>query len=386
MASLVKDERLNPASGKREPYYRIKYRQDGRQKTEALGFVLARQAAKLLALWEAERLGAVAGAPPTRAPASKVTLAGLGGDRLVAWMRAQGRAAKTVISAQTSWRHLERLLGDVAVAELGQADADRYVAARREEGAKGRTIQIELMHLVQLVQIACDDGLREEPLVVKKPGTQDSRAAVWLTADQAQRLLAALPWSADPVSCLAVYAALELGLRPGELLSRRWEDVRWDQAQHGAIWVGPRLDDEGLPTWQTKTRRNRTLPLTPGLRAALAQWWMAHGRPGEGWLLPSPRDTSKPLGTFRGTLKAACRLAQVPLLHPHALRHCWATRMAQAGIPRVVTQALGGWTSPVVLEKVYEHATSDLEGDALSRASLGGVSDRRILTLARARR
>ena len=191
-------------------------------------------------------------------------------------------------------------------------------------------------------------------------------------ADDTILLLKNLPWQQDPVSSLAIYMALDLGLRKGELLSRRWEDVRLKQGQQGALWVGTRVEN-GEVTWKTKTKSSRTIPLTPGLRMALEEELIRQGQPTTGWVFPSSKVPENPLGTFRGTLVAACKRAGLPVLHPHALRHTWATRMAVKGVPRPITMALGGWKSPSVLETVYQHSVSDLEAGAIAGAALPKV-------------
>jgi len=54
-----------------------------------------------------------------------------------------------------------------------------------------------------------------------------------------------------------IVAALETGMRKGELLGLQWEDVRWLQ------------NEVRLPAPKTKTRRDRKIPISPTLREVL---------------------------------------------------------------------------------------------------------------------
>jgi integrase len=394
MAHLVPKKRKNPDTGQIETYYRIGWLEDGRQRTEALGFLPKDEAKRHLKWWEAEREAsaqkAEAGgqAPQPPGPGSRRSLKGYVVDRLIPWMEAEGRKPKTITSARTSSAHLDRLLGNVDLADLNRRHVERYIAIRRGEGAKARTIGIELGHLAQVLERAVEDRHRDEVFKVRKPGLNDSRSHVWLTAEQSEQLLAVLPWAQRRDACMAIYTALELGMRSGEILSRRWEDVRWEQTANGALWIGPRLNEDGRKTWEPKRGRCRTLPLTENLRAALLRHHVQAGSPTSGWIFASATNPGHPLRTFRGTLRLACKRAGVPKVHPHALRHTWATRMARGGTPMATTQVLGGWSSPSILIRIYQHATSELEGQALEGVSLSappiaatGVEARQALQL-----
>jgi integrase len=297
-------------------------------------------------------------------------------ERVIPHFIAQGRAEKSIISAKTSIKHLERLLGNLTLKDVTAQSVDAYVGTRRREGAKGRTIQIEFGPLHLALRLAKRDGYIEVVPQLQRPCADDSKEAIFLTEEQALKLFEELPWTTEPASALAIYASLELGWRKGECLTRRWEDVRWNQGSHGAIHVGSRLDESRQATWKTKKRRARTIALTAALRQVLQEWWMRLGRPQKGWVFPSPYHPESHLGSYTKGLKAACARAKIPVVHPHALRHSWATRAAIIGVPRMVAMAIGGWTDPRVLEKVYQHSITEVEVEAVQAVSLGRPDSR----------
>ncbi|HNC97854.1 MAG TPA: site-specific integrase, partial [Myxococcota bacterium] len=324
---------------------------------------------KAKATLEASGLG---GGPPKTSPPSCPSLAEYLESRVIPYLEARGRAEKTMVSVRTSKKHLVRLMGDRKLSEVSPAIVDAYVSVRRKEKAKGRTIQIEFGPLLLALKLALKDGLIPALPSLHRPTADDSRPHVFLTEEQSMKLLKELPWQLEPASAMAIYTCLELGTRRGECLSRRWEDIRWNQGDYGAIHIGRRVKD-GATTWNTKTRVSRTVSLTPGLKTALQEWWLRQGRPDEGWIFPSPFHPEQPLGNFKKSLKEACRRAGVPLLHPHALRHSWATRAAIAGVPKVIAMAVGGWKDPRTLEGVYQHSVSELEAQAVVKNSLGSL-------------
>lgn len=364
MASLNGQKRKNPETGKMEMYWRIEWREAGHKKSLVLGYLPKKEAERLCAA----HIAAGGDQPQTTAPASKPLLREWLNKRFYKWLEAQGKADKTLESARHSFRSLELHMGDLRLDQITAITSDTYIVKRKKDGVKTRTIQIELGILTQALRLAVEDGELAAMPKIRKPSNTDARPAKFLTTAESSKLLSALPWQREPSTALAIYMGLELGLRSGEILTRRWEDVRWGQTAFGALHIGPRMEGEKL-VWHTKTRRARTVPLTEALLEHLRSWWNQQGSPETGWILPG-RVEGEPLTSFKKGLRLACERAGVPSIHPHALRHSWATRMAISGAPRATTQALGGWTSPRVLEAVYQHSTTELEAEALQIASV----------------
>src|SRR5439155_22334112 len=90
--------------------------------------------------------------------------------------------------------------------------------------------------------------------------------------EEAQRLLAALPERDRPVWATALYA----GLRRGELMALRWENV--DLAA-GVIRVERSYDDKGRVEIEPKSRAGkRTVPIVGALRDVLVAYRASHDR------------------------------------------------------------------------------------------------------------
>lgn len=169
---------------------------------------------------------------------------------------------------------------------------------------------------------------------------------------------AALLAHANPLLKDVIVAALETGMRKGELLSLVWRQVRWLQK------------DLYLPGGKTKARRDRKIPISPALREILTrrQYGMTLG--------PNPQEFkygaehyvfgneagqqikdvktawentvlkahgTKPERARGGRLSAECRakLAEIDL-HEHDLRHEAGSRKLEAGWPLHAVSAFLG--------------------------------------------
>ncbi|MFH2203385.1 MAG: site-specific integrase, partial [Elusimicrobiota bacterium] len=144
------------------------------------------------------------------------------------------------------------------------------------------------------------------------------------------------------VVLIGVYA----GLRRGELLSLRWEDVDFVS---GMLKVVPR---DG---WSPKDREPREIPMCKALRKHLKAWRAACGR-GEKVL---PWD--KPFGAFSSAFTRILRNAGIKRGSLHALRHTFASWLAIAGVDTARIAKLMGHSS-IVTTQIYTHLMpSDLK-------------------------
>ncbi len=139
-----------------------------------------------------------------------------------------------------------------------------------------------------------------------------------------------------------IIAALDTGMRRGELLSLTWLDV-------------------GLPTrtirlraFNTKTAKAREVPISDRLAVELERLKLASSESGLVFAC----------GDVKRSFTTACRLAGIDDLHFHDLRHTFATRMIQAGMPIAEVARLLGHSS-VQMTYRYSNATAE----TISRAA-----------------
>lgn len=149
----------------------------------------------------------------------------------------------------------------------------------------------------------------------------------------------------------AFYLLATLGLRRGEVLGLRWQDIDWE---HGAINIRRTLSwVRGEAVFQEpKTRGSaRTLPLPRSTLEVLREWrkkWLEEKlKLGNGWpdydlVFPSEVHTPMHPRNFLRAYKTLLREANLPPVSLHALRHSYATLLLTEGEnPRVVQEMLG---------------------------------------------
>lgn len=388
MAWLAEKKRVNRASNKKETYFVLAWRDAaGKVKTKGLGFCTKEEAKQALKVVEGKL--AVGEAPePTPTDAGSLGVEPQGYtlrrylEEVYLPVVQRDMAPKTYESAKTSVKNLVAFAGDAALHTVDYALVDRYVTTRRAAGRRSRTIIIELRVLRGALCHAVDSGVL--PHLPKLPTVmdRDRQPHRFLTAAESVRVLEALrpldeqphvvtrgkpPVTRDRLAYLAVLMALNTGMRRNEILSRGWEDVRWDQGSHGVLLV------RAKPSigFQVKTRRERAIPLTPDLRDELTTAHRVAGSPDSGWIFPSPIDPSVPRKAFVKALRHACDRAGLPRIHPHGLRHTWASRLAISGVDRTTLMELGGWTEGRMLDEVYAHTTDARKDEVMAKSGIG---------------
>lgn len=393
MAWLTETKRTNKKTGKKETYFAIQWREEsGKVRTKALGFLPKSEATRYLKMFEGKLAAGEDVEPPSSAPgsteveakasAAPVMTLGRYLDTVYLDVVERDRSKRTAESARSAAKAVKKRLGDLPIAEVDYAALDQYISARRAEGRKTRTVAIEVWLVKGCLEHA--EACKVIPLMPRLPRVKgrDAKPHRFLSPEESKRLLSALkpfdeqphvvtrgkpPINRDRLTYLAVLMALNLGMRKREILTRRWEDVRWKQGRHGALLIAAQ-DAAGF---EVKTRKNRTVPLTPELRAELEKAHAEAGTPTAGWIFPARGDKEGPRQDFGIALRRACQRAGVPVVGPHALRHTWASRLAMAGVDRKALMDLGGWSSGQMLDQVYAHVTSDHLEEVMARSGLG---------------
>jgi len=246
----------------------------------------------------------------------------------------------------SSFRKLDRIIqiwgADTQVDDVNTDKVDDLIATLRIEGRKGTrkgtlseaTINRYLSALSAFLNFCQARDIRKRPLPKLEWRDEDEGRIRWLSYDEEAQLMELLP---KPYSTM-VYIALRTGLRVSELIG-----LEVDQ-----------LSPEWVHLWGTDTKsgKNRSVPISPGVYAALRPL-VSEGTMPDYWQLRNEWDKAR----------AKMGLTSDPTFVFHACRHSYATRAIQAGVNvRVLQELMGHSTIKTTLR--YAHVDDQTKKQA----------------------
>ena len=308
--------------------------------------------------------------------AGKLTL----GEYLERWL---SDSLKGTVRASTCERHeinvrvhISPALGRVLLKALTPAHVRALHREKLDTGLATATVRKIHSTLHKALAQAVADGLiprNAADVKAPRPAPEEMRP---LSEAEACAFLDAAKDSGDRFEPLYVLA-ITTGLRRGELLGLRWDDV---DLQRGTLRVGRALVREGGRhlLGETKTRRGRRqVNLTPRTVAALkahrkrqlerkvklASLYKDHGL-----IFPSETGTPvNPENLVKRSFKPLLKKAGLPEIRFHDLRHTCATLLLGRGVhPKIVQELLGHATIAMTLDN-YSHYLPSM-GDQASGA------------------
>ena len=220
-----------------------------------------------------------------------------------------------------------------SIADLRGADVQAYVEARLAAGISSGTVNAELSDLWSFLNYLEERGHPVNPSVfrVKRPKREDPLPR-FLSESDFRRLESTMLQATesgdrdDLLDRTWFYLFSEAGLRLSEVCDLRLGDVD--------------LAARRLIVRQGKDNRDRSVPLSPTLLAALKAYLPVRGNAQSDHLLIY-RGLMVKAGLIRGRLHRYGQQAQVEV-SPHRLRHTLATRLLNEGMPITSLQHLLG--------------------------------------------
>ena len=271
--------------------------------------------------------------------------------------------------------HLAPALGHHQLAKLGPEHVQKMMNQKLAAGLSPRTVQYLRAVLRRALGQAVKWGVatRNVATLTDPPRVERPEMQV-LTPDQARAFLDTV--RGDRLE--ALYAvALALGLRQGEALGLRWQDVDLDADVLHVRVALQRIRGEKARLVEPKTRQSRrTLPLPPPIvaqlrthRARQLEDRLLAGRrwQGEEWGLVFATTLGGPLDARHVVyyFKRQLGRAGLPDIRFHDLRHsCASLLLAQNVHPRVVMEILGHSTITLTMN-TYSHVMPQAQRQAV---------------------
>jgi integrase len=272
-------------------------------------------------------------------------------------------------------RHLKPALGRRMLAELSPRDVQAYMNQKLAAGLSARTVQYHRAVLRRALGQALKWGdvarnvatLVDPPRLVRKEiePLDVEQAGAFLGAIRGHRLEALFT------------VALALGLREGEALGLRWQDIDLDGARLRVRQQVQRIKGKGLQFTEPKTERSRrTLALPPfavdALRDHRVRQLQERLLAGNSWrdndlvfpsTLGTPMDASNLIGQYHRLLKQA----GLPPRRVHDLRHTCATLLLVQGEDLRVVMEVLGHSQISLTANTYQHVAESLKRGAADK-------------------
>lgn len=258
--------------------------------------------------------------------------------------------------------HVDRLKlllpywGDIPLGRITKAAAREYRAYRHQtkKNLSDTTVNRDLECLRHMLFWAVDEGILLANPLSRVPMVRERRKPrLMLTVTEEDKLLA----SAAPHLRSIIVAALDGGLRRGEILAERWEHVDFTRR---ILYVSKS---------KTAGGEGREIPLTERLFADLVA-----RRKAEGHVFTFD---DQPISRIKTAWKGALRRAGLRYVRFHDLRHAFNTRLLEAGVQMEIRKALMGHSSGEEVNSIYTHVEIGVRRLAIQKLENWATEQRR---------
>jgi integrase len=280
-------------------------------------------------------------------------------------------------------RHIQPFLRTKILQKLQVEDVERWLRQLEKQGRGGRTRQFALTRLRTALKAALKRGhvaRNVAELAAMPPSTQRKLAAP--TTEDLQRLLDVI--RGDRLEALVILG-LTTGLRRGELLRLRWEDVDLEQRRLTVRARVNRIHGVGLLVREgAKTQAGQRSMVLPeiavrALKAHRGRQLDSRTLAGARWKGPEYPDGKSTGPVFTSTVGTILeprnvyryfdRVREEAGLHTHTfhgLRHDFASLLLAAGTPQRIVMEMMGHSNYSMTTR-YQHVPDALQREAADR-------------------
>jgi integrase len=268
--------------------------------------------------------------------------------------------------------HIKPAFGRLRLRALTPNHARGLYRRKLDSGLSPRTVNYIHVTLHKALSQAVSDGLVPRNAASVKAPRPEKPEIRPLSSDQARKLIATAHEAGDRFEALYVLA-LHCGLREGELLGLRWDDVDFGGAT-ATLQVRRTLSETrtGHKFEKPKNGKGRSVKCSQKATEALKRHRARQGeerlRVGSLWqdnglVFPTTTGTTKSGTNLTGRhFKPLLKRAELPAIRLHDLRHTCATILLMAGKhPKYVQELLGHANISITLD-TYSHVIEGMDG------------------------
>jgi integrase len=297
------------------------------------------------------------------------------GTRLISHLEAKGRKRSTLEVYESMLRtQLAAFFRDRPLDQIEPRHVEAFVAWMRREGRSAKTTRNALGLLHGIYEHSIRRGAAQSNPVkhADKPDAESTDPDIrFVDGAELEALLRATPDTPLGIVERIMYlAAATTGMRQGELIGLRWIDVDWP-ARRIRVRQNYVRGEFGTPK---SKRSSRAVPLIDRLAGDLDRLHQQSAYTGDHDLVfchphsGQPLDRSRLLKRFKATLKGA----GVRPVRFHDLRHTFGTRMAAQGVPMRALQEMMGHRDFKTTLIYADYAPSKMEAEWAEAAFASG--------------
>ena len=276
--------------------------------------------------------------------------------------------------------HIAPALGEVEINELCRRQIQEFLTKKKKDGnikQNGESLSATSTNLMLTVlnlafEYACDMEIIEtNPCTRLKRAPEETRAIDAFTKEEQRKLEKVIEESNDP-RLFGILLCLYTGLRIGELLGLEWKDV---DLERGIIHIDKTVyrEKDNTGTWQLivdspKTKSSaRDIPL-PKYIVKLLKIQSKLSK--SVYVVENKKGERMSIRSYQYMFERLTEKAGVRKLNFHALRHTFATRAFESGIPPKVVQQILGHSSLEMTMDLYTHVTEDVQSREIQKLAM----------------
>ena len=256
---------------------------------------------------------------------------------------------------------------EIPVDEMTCSDIQRYITQLLRDGYSMSTIKKQFNLITAYWKHAMAQGLVTTPIYlgVKLPSEEllarPTNEIEVYSHDEQRRLLAEL-MTLEKEQYAVVVLMLEEGLRVGEALALRWENVNWAKRSITIRSTLIRLSTEAVTYVQNAPKSKssrRTIPLSNRAYEVLQR--LADHKGTHGLVFAKPDDPSMPYSysSVEFHIKRLCKDLVISYKGMHAFRHTFATNCYERGCDVKILSKLLGHADVSITYNIYIHLYGD---------------------------
>ena len=298
------------------------------------------------------------------------------GELLARWLHTVARhkvRPTTLADYELTVRvHLVPHIGSIRVQKLTAARVQTLYSTMLDAGAGKRTVHLAHQRLRQALAIAEREGIVRRNVcdLVDPPTSSSSPGRAW-TADEARRFL---QHSQDDAHHPLWLLALATGMRRGELLGLRWQDIDLNRGTLRVVQSVRWMSGKPVVSPPKTDSSVRAIGISGPVVDALKEHrkaWLERKLKARTWAdgdLVFCTRTGQPLNpsNLYRNLAAIIAAAGVPKLRLHDMRHTHATLLLAGDTPIRAVSARLGHSQTSVTMNIYAHVLQEMQDRAIT--------------------